>query len=111
MKFGFYMEQPYQKKKNTLMTNKCFVYSLNLKKIYNTKENTYCLNDGTGYIINLYYQPIWLSEKCLNNDKSYTCTKSNADNSYYGFEKDYELNNGEQNFTVQEIETFQILFN
>ena len=109
MKFGFYMEQPFQKSGNSIIDNKSFIYSLNLKKIYNAKEGAFSFNDCD--FINLYYQPIYIIENCLTNNKSYTCSKSNANNSFYGFEKDYELNNGEQYFTIQEIETFQISFN
>ena len=111
MKFGFYIEQPYKKTGTSKKDNKCFIYSLNLKKIYNTKEGAYSFNDNSNYIINLYNQPICINNNCLTNNESYTCTKSNADVSFIGFEKDYELNNCEKNFTVQEIETFQISFN
>ena len=110
MKFGFYIEQPIKKTGNSEKDNKSFIYSLNLKKIYNVKEGAYCFNDTTNFI-NLYNQPIAIENNCLNSNNSYTCTKSKADVSFYGFEKDYELNNGEQYFTVQEIETFQISFN
>ena len=111
IKFGCYIEQPYKNSGNSIKDNKVFIYSLNLKKIYNTKEGAYSFNDGNGYIISLYNQPIWIGNDCLTNNKSYTCVKSNADVSFYGFEKDFELNNGEQYFTVEEIETFQISFN
>ena len=110
MKFGFYMEQPFKNTGNSEKDNKSFIYSLNLKKIYNVKEGAYCFND-TNDLINLYNQPIYIGNNCLSNNNSYTCTKSNADKSFYGFEKDYELNNGEQLFIVQEIETFQVSFN
>ena len=111
MKFGYYMEQPFKKTENAIKDNKLFIYSLNLKKIYNTKEGAYSFNDVKNSIINLYAQPICIGDNCLTNNKSYTCSKSSGDYSFYGFEKDYELNNCEQYFTVQEIETFQISFN
>ena len=111
MKFGFYIEQPYKKTGTSEKDNKCFIYSLNLKKIYNTKEGACSYNDTSYDFINLYNQPIFIKDNCLTNNESYTCTKSKADVSFIGFEKDYELNNCEKNFTVQEIETFQISFN
>ncbi len=111
MKFGFYMEQPYKKTGNWEKDNKSFIYSLNLKKIYNIKEDAYSFYDHTNYFIDLYNQPIYIYDNFLTKNESYTCTKSNADVSFYGFEKDYELNNGEQIFIVQEMETFQISFN
>ena len=42
-------------------------------------------------------------------DKGNTCTCS--DSYYEGFSKDYELNNGKQNFYIQEIEIYQVSFN
>ena len=83
---------------------------MNLKKIYNAKYGAKNSNDSSEYLINLYNQPICIMENCLSNNKSYTCSKSNADNSYTGFEKDYELNNNEQYFQVKEMETFRIEF-
>ena len=111
LKFGVFTEQPYKKTENSIKDNKVFIYSLNLKKIYNSKEGAYTNNDDSNYLINLYNQPICICDNCLSNKSSYTCSKSNADNSFLGFEKDYELNNNEQYFQVKELETFQITFN
>ena len=111
LKFGVFTEQPYKKTENSIKDNKVFIYSLNLKKIYNSKEGVYTNNDLSDYLINLYYQPICICDNCLSNKSSYTCSKSYADYSFLGFEKDYELNNNEQYFQVKEMETFQITFN
>ena len=111
MKFGYYIEKPYKKTGKWEKDNKSFIYSLNLKKIYNIKEDSYSFRDDPSDMVDLYNNQIRIYDNFLAKNESYTCTKSNADVSFYGFEKDYELNNGEQNFTVQEIETFQISFN
>ena len=111
LKFGVFTEQPYKKRENSIKDNKVFIYSLNLKKIYNSKEGAYTNNDVSNYLIDLYYQPIRICDNCLSNKSSYTCSKSCADYSFLGFEKDYELNNNEQYFQVKELETFQITFN
>ena len=111
LKFGVFTEQPYKKTGNSIQDNKVFIYSLNLKKIYNSKERVYTNIDTSSYLIELYYQPICICDNCLSNKSSYTCSKYNADNSFLGFEKDYELNNNEQYFQVKEMETFQITFN
>ena len=40
-----------------------------------------------------------------------SCTEYMKSHTSYGqFEKDYEINNGEKNFVMQELEVFQILF-
>ena len=111
LKFGVFIEQPYKKTGNRIQDNKVFIYSLNLKKIYNSKERVYTNNDVSNYLIDLHYQPIRICDNCLSNKSSCTCSKSSADNSFLGFEKDYELNNNEQYFQVKELETFQITFN
>jgi len=43
------------------------------------------------------------------DDKGNTCAAFNC--VYDGITSDYEINNGEQYFKVNEIEVFQILFN
>ena len=110
LKFGVFIEQPLKQTEKSFNDNKSFVFSLNLKKIYNAKYGANNINDSSGCLINLYNQPIRIEENCLSNNKSYTCVKSNADYSYTGFEKDYELNNNEQYFQVKEMETFLIEF-
>ena len=111
MKFGFYIEKPYKKTGNWEKDNKSFIYSLNLKKIYNIKEDAYSFRDDPGVMVDLYNNQIRIYDNFLARNDCHTCIKSDADKSFYGFEKDYELNNGECYFTVQEMETFQISFN
>ena len=111
LKFGVFIEKPFKGTNTSINDNKCFVFSLNLKKIYNAKNGAYNINDVPGYIINLYNHPICIVENYLSNNKSHTCAKSDADISFTGFIKDYELNNNEKYFQVKELETFQIVFN
>ena len=85
-----------------------------MKKIYNSNKNgKYNLNDNNSYngaLLNINYQPIFATN-CLSNNKSYTASSSSANISYSNYEKDYEMNNNQQYFTVAEMETFQISFN
>lgn len=110
-KFGVFIETPFKGTKSPINDNKCFVFSLNLKKIYNAKNGANNINDCTSCIIHLYNHPICIVENYLSNNNSYTCAKSDADTSFTGFIKDYELNSDEQYFQVKELETFQIVFN
>ena len=109
-KFGVFIEKPLKQIGSTLKDNKAFIFSLNLKKIYNADSQTDTLHDNIYYIIDLYAQPFRIVENYLTNDESYVETKVNANCSFIGFEKDFELNNGEQNFKVKELETFVIEF-
>ena len=113
-KFGVFLEVPFKQTNNAIIDDKSFIFSLDLKKIYNSKKGTSSLNDlaDVGILLDLFYQPIRIYQKCLSNNESYTNTaKYINNNSYIGFEKDYELNNNIKNFKVEEMETFQILFN
>ena len=115
-KFGVFLEIPFKQTGNNVVDDKSFIFSLDLKKIYNSIKGCYVfidhnINNNYGYFLNLYYQPIRISINCLSNNKSYTENKSSASNSFLGFERDYELNNNQKNFTVTEMETYQICFN
>ena len=114
-KFGVYLDRPIKQLGYSVKDDKSFIFSLDLKKIYNSNKNgQYNLNDinsSNGTLLNINYQPILISINCLSNNKSYTTTSLDANNSYSNFEKDYELNNNEKYFTVAEMETFQVTFN
>ena len=107
-KFGVFLEIPFQNKDQHIVDDECFIFSVDLRKIYNSKKGTYSLNDYESYFLNLYNQPIYILDNCLSNINSYTCSKSRANEVFLGFEKDYELNKNEQYFNVKEMETFQI---
>ena len=114
MKFGVFLEIPFKQTGNSIVDDKSFVFSLDLKKIYNSKPGTPSLNDykiNYSTLLDLNYQPISISINCLTNNKSYTNSKSCANNTYLGFERDYEINNNQQYFQVAEMETFLISFN
>ena len=50
-----------------------------------------------------------LTDYFLDND-CFTSICDNCNINYQGFTKDYEINNNEENFRIQELEIFQILF-
>ena len=51
---------------------------------------------------------IWIGENFLSQSGE-TCTKKTALDYFDGFTKDYELNNGEFKFNLNEFEAFQII--
>ena len=86
--------------------NKSFLFSLNLNKTYKNNGKSACVFEkekGTyfSYAINIY------------NDFSFYnhCARIKDDMKYSwkNVEKDYELNLGKENFTIREIEVFQII--
>ena len=111
VKFGVHIDLPLKSIDDSVVDDKCFIFSLTNKKIYNHKKGKESFNDNKNYIISLFNRPICVVDNCLSNSQSYTCTKIDADYNFYSFERDYELNNNEQYFTVKEMETFQITYN
>ena len=87
-----------------------FIFRLDNFKIYNIKKGKnaiYC-NEGSGpcfiggdsgFNINIY------GSKMLKT----SCNTSGAKNNSYDIEIDNELNNNEYNFTIQNLEVFQVL--
>ena len=110
LKFGVFLEIPFKGTESSVQDDNCFIFRLDLRKIYNGKKGEYKLSDCKQYVLNLHNQLIYMKNNFLTNNNSYTCSKSDADKRFLGFSSDYELNNNEQFFTVKEMETFQICF-
>ena len=106
------MECKYRWGKKKDQNNNGFCYSLDLFKIYNnTKEAESTIqcyknegpdfNGGDHYMFDIYFP--------IEKDRSFS-SYTNTDKSFGKIEKDYEINNGESNFSMQELEIFRILF-
>ena len=118
MRFGGYTEQKwYNSNKSNEIQRKdgkgvCFCFSLDLFKIYNFDDNKkdhsiHCYyNSGPYFCCGNTLFKINNNNGLLFGNTSYT-TK---DNSFGKFENDYEINNGQRDFMVIEMEVFQILF-
>ena len=114
MRFGGYTEKTWNGNEVNKKDNQgiAFCYSLDLFKIYNNI-------DTAGSSIRCYISegPVFYGEDSymfeiyfpIDTKLSYTGYKK-SDTSYGKIEKDYEINNGERNFVMQELEVFQILF-
>ena len=109
IKFGGYTEQTWNINNSHGKTDNkgiAFCFSLDLFKIYNHINNIsiYCYsNSGPSFrnLIHTYFP--------LTTNNNYTVTKIGSD-SFDKFEKDYEINNYQQYFAIQELEVFQIFF-
>lgn len=109
--FGGYTEEGFRSRNDSLVDNNAFVFSFSTKKIYNAKYNQEVIYDhkSSGPYFNASsYGAIAINSNMLQ-DKSYTCTIKNS--RFEGMTIDYELNNGQQCFYIQEIEIYQILYN
>ena len=76
-------------------------------KIYNYVKGNDAIYHDNNYGPSFKYC-IYLRNDFSKNE-NYTFDKNNANHHYSGFNRDYELNGGEKNFSVAEIEVFQII--
>ena len=93
------------------MDNNAFVFSFLTKKIYNAKYNEEVIYDNSDYgpyFFGSSYGAFYIPSNMLQS-KSRACTTKSS--RFDGMTVDYELNNGEQCFYIQEIEIYQILYN
>ena len=109
--FGGYTKVGFRNRGNAYKDNKAFVFSCFNKKIYNIKKEQNAImdfqNNGPCFYSNGDYI-IYIPNKMFD-DLSNTCSISS---SYYeGMTMDYEINNGDKYFNIQEIEVYQILYN
>ena len=108
-KFGGYTEQTWENHSNGsyIIDNKSFVFSIDHMKIYNHVQGTDAILHNNNFGPSFYYC-IHLKKDFSKNENE-TSGKNSANYHYSGFNRDYELNDGEQYFSVAEIEVFQII--
>ena len=111
--FGGYTETGFNGGGGMVYDNKSFVFSCNKKKIYKVKHCYPAIFDGNnngptfGYDIGFYSSIINVKDKMLN----FQCSTADIKKSTFeGLDIDYELNNGEKYFYLQDIEVFKIIF-
>ena len=117
MRFGGYTEKQWNCSSNNSARRKdskdiCFCFSFDLFKIYNFNDNynhsIYCGYNECPYFSSneLIFFYVYRSNGSLIG---YTYYKT-KNNSFGKFDDDYEINNGKSDFSVIELEVFQILF-
>ena len=113
--FGGFTGRGFQNTNNYyIVDNSVFLFSFKNKKIYRIKKDSCALYEDSSYHYGIFFgkcdgnNPIYLGDGNNNmlTNNSYTCPKSN---NQYEFIKDYELNEGEKIFNLEEIEVFQII--
>ena len=108
-KFGGYAEQTWENNSNGkwIIDDKSFLFSIDYMKIYNYVKGNDAIYHDNNYGPSFKYCIYLYNDFSKNNN--YTYDKKSSNQSYSGFNRDYEFNNGEQNFSVAEIEVFQII--
>ena len=108
-KFGGYAEKNWSKEGNKWIYDdeNAFVFSLDHMKIYNPIKGKEKYYFGENYGPNFY--SFWPNKDMFATSGNYVLKRDTANQYFSGFMSDYELNGGEQYFTTQELEVFQII--
>ena len=108
-KFGGYTETKIDSSSNNYKDPNAFVFSLNKLKIYENikkENNSVCHSKNWGPIFRSDAFAVW-DKDFFSYDKHRVGAKSESN---YGImNEDYEINNGDQYFTIKELEVFQII--
>ena len=90
--------------------NLSFIFNFQNRKIYHIKKDEnaiYCVNIS---LINFYSgrgcSTLRVSNNYLSNDSNNTCNLN--DTVFNGFNSDYELNNGNQCFSIIDFEIYEV---
>ena len=107
-KFGGYAEKTWENHNGIwIKDDKSFVFSIDHMKIYNNVQGKEAILHNNDYGPT-FKCCIYLG-KDFSNNQNYTWDKNNANQYFSGFNRDYELNDGERYFSLAEIEVFQVL--
>ena len=108
--FGGYTEIGFNNRDGAYKDNNAFVFSLFTRKIYNIKRDI-CDYKNYGPCFEGDNESTWIIHipSKMFVDQSYTCKMNQC--YFNGITSDFEINNGEKYFNIQEIEVYQILYN
>ena len=107
LKFGGYTEKTWENNSSGawIDDNNSFLFSVDYMKIYNGIKGQILHNNNYGPTFN---SSIYLQNDFTQNGNN-TCQKTYSNQYYSGFIRDYELNDGQSNFTVSEVEVFKVI--
>ena len=109
LKFGGYIEKEWNSNNRWISDDEnCFVFSLDLHKIYNPVKGKekYCFYKNNGP----NFSEFGLKDDLFNIKSSLNIKKKDIANKYFTyFDKDYEINGGESEFQTEELEVFNII--
>ena len=110
LKFGGYIEKEWNNKDGWITDDEnCFIFSLDLRKIYNPVKgkDKYQLMNTSGP----NFAEFGLTGNLFNKSSLNLQTRNGANIYFTMFNNDYEINGGEKEFQAEEIEVFQIISN
>ena len=103
LKFGGFCSIGYKSQGGYQKDNSAFIFSLDKLKTYNV------IKDSTAVYWDSDYGPLFAGDRIVVNNKFYSSTNyANQKNEYYELPENYELNNGESEYKIKELEVFKI---
>ena len=103
IRFGGFTSNKFKSTSHVKLDNSAFLFSLDLMKVFNILPGNYaiycydntgpCFSKGSLYVPNSFFTKYG---------------KTRIAGGPFQFEKDYELNNGEEKFLIKELEVFQV---
>ena len=107
--FGGYIEKEWKSSGGWIYDDEnCFIFSLDLHKIYNPVKGKDKYFFGNDFGPNFWV--FGLENDLFEKKNSYNiCKKDDANKCFIYFEKDYEINGGEKEFQTEELEVFKII--
>ena len=108
--FGGYTTHVLNSTSGRCKDDKAFCFNLDKKKIYNVKkgEDVLCLCSNCLHFYNGNGNMMCINDSFFTSSNG-TCQSSTS--GFEGMEIDYEINNGEQNFQVSQLEVYKIDLN
>ena len=108
IKFGGYIDNKWSSNEGWVKDDEnCFIFSLSLKKIYNP------IKGESKYYFSKIFGPNFacfgLRDNLFKKSSWNMQTKEEANKYFTHFESDYEINGGELEFQIEELEVFQII--
>ena len=108
-KFGGYTETLIENGNLSYKDPNAFVFSLNKHKIYeNLNKDGNVIRHYKGYGPYFVGGFITFDSQFYNNNNNFVYDRTSSSNFFSNNEKEYEINNGEQFFTIRELEVFEI---
>ena len=106
--FGGYSKIGFKASDKTtyLIDNNCFLFSINLKKIYPVVKNKIVICHIQEVYGLCFHEALNFRDHFMN--KETTNIDISIKNSFNGFENKYEINGGKWKFKLKDIEVFQL---
>ena len=107
VKFGGYTNESWEGNGVSKTDNTSFIYSLKSNRTYDIKKNNYAIycNPNYGPCFGNINVTFGINDNC--DIIPGVCCKA-QDSSFSGYESDYEINNNEQYFKIQDYEVFKV---